>query len=592
MDRAYIRALKDRVVLSDIVAPHVRLAKKGRVFWGCCPFHQEKTPSFKVDDEKGTFYCFGCHKKGDAFAFLEEKRGLSFFDAASELAQKAGYPLPERTQRDDSRAEIEDKLERIYADAASFFAATLASQTGYVARKYLASRGITDTSSTHFLLGATHQRGALPRALKNFTKQDLLNADLLQRTHTDMPSKNLIQRESFYDRLIFPLRNLKGAIVGFGGRTLTNATPKYRNSAESAVFKKQHYLYGLYEARHTPQLAKTPFLIVEGYLDVIALQQAKLARAVAPLGTALSAEQLRIAFKTSKVVYLCLDGDEAGEAAAFKAAETVLDILKPETTLKFCWLPNGTDPQALIQARQHKAIENAVANAQTLLDVLYIKAHKLFPEKTPEAKALQKKCFEGWCKQIPDYHLSRSYLQSFRERLFDRTSSTPIPIKRTKPNTHKTQVLRQKIFLTTLLRHPYLLSHHLENIAKVDVIEDLTPLKNALLTFATREEHKNPTTQDLEVFIRNQGIANTLDAVLSDPLVKSYAPFVKKDAARQDVEKGLLDLFQTLTQNETLRQEIKVLETVFAKDRQETTWKKLSKLREICLQQQERVSDK
>ena len=602
MDRSSIRALKNRVVLSDVVAPYVRLSKKGSELWGCCPFHQEKTPSFKVNNEKGVFHCFGCHKHGDVFTFLAEKRGLSFYEAAEELALKVGFDLPAREVGEapqEARQEAE-LLKSMLAKAATFFAETLKADAGAGARSYLQKRGVSAAAAQTFLLGATHKKGFLSRALKDYTPAQLLKADLLQPLRqntqaapTAVPNQpSALPRESFYHRVMFPLRNLKGDVLGFGGRTFGDATPKYRNSAESPVFKKQYYLYGLFEARQNAALLKAPFLVVEGYLDVIALQSAGLARAVAPLGTALSQDQLVLAFKNSKTVYICFDGDTAGQNAAFKAAEAALPILKPDLSLRFCILPEGLDPHALIQSNQTQQLLASIESSRTLLDVLFDKALALFPHETPEAQAQRQQSYEKWCGLLPDYHLKTSYLRALRQRFYahQRNPKAASLLKRSAPQEGHVTLLRQKIILLTLINHPSLLAYFVEMLATIRFDALFMPLQQGLLSFATNLD-MTQDSETLQTFLAQKGLEAAVASLGSRHALQMIAPFVNEKSERQDAEKGLLDLFRTLEQNRVLRQEVKELERAFAKDGHAGTWERLSKLRQACLEQQDQLID-
>lgn len=332
----HIDIIKSKLLLSDIVGKKVRLIKRGDSFVGLCPFHNEKTPSFSVSNVKGLYYCFGCSAHGDAFEFISQTEGLSFKEALEKLASVAGVELPKNL----SFAKENDKLFSALNLAANWF-----TQKNQGVVDYLKQRKISLKIIDKFRIGYAPSSG-LREYLNSSGIEDkiLANVGLINRN----------SRDYFYDRLMFPIQNIAGKVIGFGGRALSSdQQPKYLNSPESQLFKKRENLYGLNFALSEIR-KKQHLFVVEGYMDVIALHQAGISNTVAPLGTAISAEQIKNLWKFAKEISICMDGDSAGRHAAIRIAELVLPILEPGYTLKFVTLPSNKDPYDICNELEYK----------------------------------------------------------------------------------------------------------------------------------------------------------------------------------------------------------------------------------------------
>ncbi|MCM1001500.1 MAG: DNA primase, partial [Wolbachia endosymbiont of Melophagus ovinus] len=322
----YIDIIKSRLLLSDIVGKKVRLTKSGDNFVGLCPFHNEKTPSFFVSNTRGSYHCFGCSAHGDVFEFVSQTEGLSFKEALERLASVAGVELPKNL----NITKESDKLFSTLSLAANWFAQK---KQGVMA--YLRQRKISPEIIDKFKIGYAPNSG-----LKEYFNSSGIKDEIL----IDVGLINKNSRDYFYDRLIFPIHNIAGKVIGFGGRALSSEQqPKYLNSSESQLFKKRENLYGLNLALSEIR-KKQHIFVVEGYMDVIALHQAGISNTVAPLGTAISAEQIQNLWRFAKEVSICMDGDSAGRRAATRVAEFALPILKPGYPLKFVTLPSDKDP--------------------------------------------------------------------------------------------------------------------------------------------------------------------------------------------------------------------------------------------------------
>lgn len=334
-----------------MIGKTVKLTKAGREYKGCCPFHNEKTPSFYVNDDKSFYHCFGCSAHGDAIRWMTEQQGLPFIDAVQELAQAAGMEMPAQDRQSVERAERAKGLHDLMADAAQFFTDQLNGIAGAEARALLERRGIKAETSRTFGMGySPDSRGKLREALKSYGDSALIEAGMLIKVDDKEPY------DRFRGRLMIPIRDARGRVIAFGGRVIGQGEPKYLNSPDTPLFDKGRTLYNL--DRAAPASRKSGrVIVVEGYMDVIALAQAGFGEAVAPLGTALTEHQLERLWRLSDVPILCFDGDAAGQKAAIRAALRALPGLAPGRSLRFVTLPEGQDPDDLVRARGPSAFE-------------------------------------------------------------------------------------------------------------------------------------------------------------------------------------------------------------------------------------------
>ncbi|WP_164155719.1 DNA primase, partial [Sandarakinorhabdus rubra] len=329
---AFLDELRARVPVSGVVGRRVKLTRAGREMKGCCPFHNEKTPSFYVNDDKGFYHCFGCGAHGDVIRFLTDNMGLPFMEAVKQLASEAGLEVPAPSPDARAKAEVADSLADLTSKAAQWFQAQLAGEAGAAARAYLDRRGVKDATRKQFGLGfSLDSRTALRGHLKEATAEKLLEAGLIGK------SEDGETFDRFRGRLMFPIRDRRGRVVGFGGRALGDVQPKYLNSADGPLFDKGRLLYNLDLAGPAARKVNR-LIVVEGYMDVIGLAQAGIAEAVAPLGTAMTETQLALAWRLVDEPILCFDGDAAGLRAATRAGSRALPLLKPGKSLRIATL--------------------------------------------------------------------------------------------------------------------------------------------------------------------------------------------------------------------------------------------------------------
>ena len=381
----FLDELRARLPVSDVVGRRVKLKKSGREWKGLSPFNKERTPSFFVNDQKGFYYDFSSGKHGDIFAFVMETEGVTFPEAIERLAAMAGLAVPKMTEEAEAQEHRRRTLHDVIELAAKFFEATLASRAGARARGYLADRGLDPATQLKFRIGyATAERFALKEHLGalGVTPEDMIEAGLLV-AGDDIP----LPYDRFRDRVMFPISDLAGRVVAFGGRALDKDAPaKYLNSPETPLFHKGGMLYNGAPAR---QAAHQGALVVavEGYVDVIAMVTAGFPATVAPLGTALTEDQLALLWKMADEPILCFDGDSAGQRAAFRAVDLALPRLQPGKSLLFASLPDGQDPDDLVRSGGKGAVADVLAGARPLGEVLWMRETASGRFDTPERRA-------------------------------------------------------------------------------------------------------------------------------------------------------------------------------------------------------------
>jgi DNA primase len=411
----FLDELRARLPVSEVVGRRVKLKKAGREWKGLSPFQQEKSPSFTVNDQKGFYHDFSSGKHGDIISFLMETEGVGFTEAVERLASMAGVPLPAATP-DAARHEQRRKtLYDVMELAAKFFADTLASRNGAKARGYLGDRGISPAVQLQFRIGyAGGERFALKEHLGShgISVEDMVEAGLLV-SGDDIP----VPWDRFRDRVMFPITDMRGRVIAFGGRALEkDVAAKYLNSPETPLFHKGDNLYNLAPARLAAHNGSA-LVVVEGYVDVIAMVGSGFAASVAPLGTALTENQLMLLWKMADEPILCFDGDKAGQKAAWRAAELALPHLAPGKSLRFALLPEGQDPDDLARSGGRGAIEEVIGAARGLADVIWSREIEGGTFATPERRAALEKRINELTNGIRDEVVRRYYRQDLAERL-------------------------------------------------------------------------------------------------------------------------------------------------------------------------------
>jgi DNA primase len=408
---AFMDELRVRTTLSSLVGRSVKLQRAGNEFKACCPFHNEKTPSFYVNDEKGFYHCFGCQAHGDAIRWLTDQRGLPFMDAVKELADQAGMEVPAPDPRSQERAERAAGLHEVMEAAAAWFAEQLDGVEGGAAREYLERRGIRPETRAGFGFGfAPDSRGKLKAALKQFGNDKLIEAGLLIK-----PEEDREPYDRFRGRLMFPIRDARGRCIAFSGRIVGEGEPKYLNSPDTPLFDKGRSLFNLHRAGPASRASRRA-IVVEGQMDVVALDQAGIAEAVAPLGTALTETQLALLWKLSPAPLMCFDGDSAGQKAAVRAALRALPHVAPGRSLAFVTLPPGQDPDDLIKSGGRAAFDALLEAPEPLVDRLWRHEREAEPLATPEQRAGLRRRLMDHVSAIGDADVREQYRAEFLKR--------------------------------------------------------------------------------------------------------------------------------------------------------------------------------
>ena len=412
----FIDELRAKVSIVDVVGAKVKLIRKGREYMACCPFHNEKTPSFTVNEAKGFYHCFGCGAHGDIVKFEMEANGLPFLEALKKLADKAGLEMPKLSHEEHAKSEERKTLYEIMEMAVQYFERCLRLPEGRHGLEYFYHRGLSDDVISHFRLGYAPANNGLKAWLssKGISEHEMMELGLAAISSRDNSGRVF---DFFRDRVIIPIFDKANRPIAFGGRVMNDGQPKYLNSPETPIFNKRHVLYNLNNAREKGYEAKN-IIVCEGYMDVIALSRYGFEYAVAPLGTALTEDQIQEAWRVCNTPTLCFDGDGAGIRAAIRSVDRALPILKPGYSLRYVFLPDGEDPDEFLQDKGHDAFEQYLTNTTPLVDLLWRKNTENVPMDTPEQKALVEQNIMEEVAKISNEQVRNYYHQEMRQRIY------------------------------------------------------------------------------------------------------------------------------------------------------------------------------
>ncbi len=604
---SFLDDIRARLPLSSVIGPRVSWdrrktqAAKGD-YWACCPFHGEKSPSFHADDRKGRYHCFGCGVSGDHFTFLTEHEGLSFPEAVERLAAEAGLQMPARDERAEAVEKQRASLHEVMELACRFFEDGLQAREGANARGYLGGRGLGPEIQRRFRLGYARQgRGALKEYLagKGVSPADMVATGLLI-AGDDIP----VSFDRFRDRVMFPITDLRGRIVAFGGRALSpDAQAKYLNSPETVLFKKGDLLYNGFEARKAAQSAGT-LIVVEGYVDVISMVVAGFGHTVAPLGTALTENQLELLWRQTAEPILCFDGDKAGLRAAWRAVDLALPLLKPGRSIRFALLPEGQDPDDLIRQSGRAAMTDIISAAKPLVEMIWTRETEQGGFETPERRAAFEAKLREIARSVGDETVRRHYEQALGERVRDLfggggatapgnrrpQAGRPSAFRRGKPDgpadpryvpTFRTQItpvsaalqqirsrpvagLRETVLVMTMAHHPALITDHFDAFAHLELTNrDLDSLRSQILEIAAEDPHVGSEALMQRLIGAGQGeLVERLDRHLKQGGIWQAEP----TAPLQDALDGWLQALTLHRKARTLHKELKDAEAALASD--------------------------
>jgi DNA primase len=524
----FLEELRARTPIATVIGRRVKLSRSGRNWKGCCPFHGEKTPSFHVYDDG--YHCFGCGAHGDAISFVMQTQGSEFIDAVKQLAAEAGLEVPQATVADNEAQHRWDDLHQVVEAVRDAYRRRLMLPEGRAARDYLARRGLTDATIERFGLGWSGDGRGLVAELA----REELSADQLAEAGILRVDEAGARRELFFNRVMFPIADRRGRVISFGGRVLGDGQPKYVNGPESPLFSKRRSLYGLDLAREGVRKGAT-LVAVEGYMDVIALHQAGFTGAVAPLGTALTEDQLAEMWRLSPTPILCFDGDAAGGRAAARTAELALPHLTPQRSLRLATLPNGEDPDTLVRRQGAPAFQAVLDAARPLSDALFDLLAEGGMPTIPEARAAFRARLEQAAARIADKSLASEYRRALLDRYFVAGRSRPSPAPggfrpagrgfpgreppppripaRPRPNAVEADAERLRALAAILLRHPELLHDVEEAWCSIDLPEGLDGLRAAVLGWSVAAETLD--SQALITHLTSSGFGDWVAQVLS-----------------------------------------------------------------------------
>jgi DNA primase len=611
----FLDSIRARVPISSVVGRRVawdrRKTNAGKGdYWACCPFHNEKSPSFHCEDNKGRYHCFGCKVSGDIFTFLVEKEGASFPEAVERLAAEAGLPMPVISEAEAKREERRASLYDVMEIAAKFFEAELQSARGAKARGYLSDRQLPVPVQREFRLGYAPDDRTMLRthlASQNITVEQMAEAGLVV-SGDDIP----VAYDRFRDRVMFPIRDPRGRVIAFGGRAMkADAPAKYLNSPETPLFHKGSVLYNFDKAR-THAHGKGRIIVAEGYIDVIALTRAGLAEAVAPLGTALTEDQLALLWKSAPEPILCFDGDEAGLKAAYRALDLALPMLQPGYSLRFALLPEGQDPDDLLKSEGPEAVKAVIERAQPLSDVMWSRALSENTRDTPERRALFDRELRQAISRIGDEGVRRHYLDDLSGRLnmlrqraplqAGRAGFAPRPWKKGQkpweiPQSASPQLRaaaaisparslekREGMIILGFINHPSLIFELMDEFSGLDLTSpELDSLRTQIINAASREQRLD--TPELKGHLNDRGFGPVLGR-LENQASRLSEWFLGPAAAPDDARTGLRQMFALHRKTVTLDRELKAAEAQFGSDPTEENFKTLAGLREQLLSAQ------
>ena len=531
----FIEELRSRVSVADVVAERVKLTRKGREYIGLCPFHNEKTPSFTVNEAKGFYHCFGCGAHGDIIKFEMEANNLPFMDALEKLSHKAGIPLPKFSREHSAEQEKRQSLFEIMELAAAFYEKTLYLREGAKGLDYFYRRGLDDELIKKFRLGYAPSGNALKAYLnsKGVSEHDMVELGLIAIPEDRARSPH----DFFRERVMIPIRDKQNRVIAFGGRIMGDGQPKYLNSPETPVFNKRKMLYNINFARDKG-FAERNFIICEGYMDVIALDKYGFGYAAAPMGTALTEDQITEAWKIVPEPILCFDGDNAGIKAALRSVDRALPFLRAGYSLKFMFLPDKMDPDEFLKAKGRDEFLKLMRQTTPLMQLLWDKNTRNIPAQTPEQKALIEKNIMEEVSKIQDEKVRGYYVQEMQKRIYETYGRGSLRPQRSKSTFKKTSHVGPPIrdvdlrfILAGVLLFPDLINDFEERLLTFDISKfTLFNLLHAAIDIFHEDEDTDSAT--LMEKLKSNGYDKQLSGLWEIGMLKSQKPFVN-DIKRQ-----------------------------------------------------------
>ena len=547
----FLDELRSKVSIVDVVGAKVKLVRKNREYTGLCPFHNEKTPSFTVNEAKGFYHCFGCGAHGDIIKFEMEANGLPFMDAVTKLANKAGLKVPKFNKENEEEAKHRSSWFEIMELAVGYFEKNLFLPDGAEALNYLTARGFDEDIIKKFRLGYAPDNNGLRAYLssKNVSESDMIELGLAV-----LSEKNSKVYDFFRNRVMIPIIDKRNRTIGFGGRVMGKEEPKYLNSPETPIFNKRKILYNLNYARDKAYEHKR-IIVCEGYMDVIAQSKYGFDYAVAPLGTALTEDQIQEAWKICPEPTLCFDGDSAGIRAAVRSVDRVLPILKPGYSLKYVFLPDKMDPDEFLKSKGAEEYEKAITSTMPLADLLWKKNLQSQPIDTPEQKAKFENNIYEEISKITDEKVRGYYLQDIKNRIYTelrggKNSQVQAPQKYTqRPKPVKTKEkltikygLDDKVarfILSAFVCHPELISEFEEKVSMFEIPDtELNLFWNKITEIC--QENENLNAESFWQKLVGENMDKYAASLWEVKMIKQQNPFISK--LREEINNKIIEI--------------------------------------------------
>jgi len=562
-------AIKSKLSLSREIEKKTKVIKKGKDTWCCCLFHDEKTPSLKINDDLGSYYCFGCGAKGDIFSLYTDLYNYSFLDAVKELSQKAGVNI---NFQDNQSPFQHNNIDKILELSSKWFEDNLHNYSSNVCQEYLQKRNLKLDTIKFFRLGYSYNpKTSLYKFLKSFSFKD---EELLKSNIVKYDNNKKI-RDFFYKRLMFPITNLQGRVVGFGGRVVDNSNPKYINSPESSFFQKRHLLYNLKSAKETARKKKN-LLICEGYMDVITLYQYGIQSIVAPLGTAFTEDQLNLAWQYSYKPTIMFDGDSAGLRASYKAAIMSLPFLTPKKFLQFVLLPNNLDPDNYLNTYSFGKLVKLLKKPISLVKFIFQHSSNTLVLNNADDKIIFDKYLDDIVLKIKDQKVKYFYKNEFKNLFFKRLRGSNKPDNNSLSLPNPSSLIDKQIlsFIAVILNHQTVREDVIHLLKNADFLDKK---HRQLIIYLENAKLKNQTSEEIINNCKDSGYRQILNKSLEIQITQLF-PFASikynSQQAKLDIEDSVKNINTRLL---NLKKINKSLDT-FVSEANSLNWDELQKI--------------
>ncbi len=488
--------LRQRLSIVDVIGRRIPLIKKGQNYWGCCPFHNEKTPSFSVNEQKGFYHCFGCGEHGDIISFVMKSQNMGYVDAIKDLAQQAGIQMPEYKPKSPEQQAREQSYFDLCENATKLYQQKLYDESGKAALEYIRGRGFTDETIKKYRLGYAPKNNPLTAKFANQKESNLIATGLVRRGDYGL-------YDFFRDRLMFPIFNIHGQVVAFSGRSMDGSEPKYINTADTELFHKRQTIFGLNFARDAIYKANRS-IVVEGQIDAIQMQINGFPETIAPLGTALTEEHLQVLCKSNRNIVFCFDGDNAGQKAAARAAGLIMPFLRDNSDVRFAFVSGGKDPDEILKKTDGAAeMKKIIDSAEALVDFLWDIANKNFLISTPGGRTRAEKFISTEIQKITDPALRSEFRQEYDQRKFNGWYKWKAEGKKikTEMDVPKVDARAKKTLSEIAAVYPDLIEKHSEFLLKLGVSFDES--KSSVCALNKDDAEKFIVSMKLKNYINN-----------------------------------------------------------------------------------------